>query len=142
MPLPEPFDYKAPSAWGLVEGSHVIAPLGPNLYHGVVWRIERNAPGAANLKSVDAVMESAPPLPEESRHFIEMVRKVRLHLAGQHAAHGVLRSPEGLAPSPVIMYLWPRRAVRREDDGRALTRARGRGRRRPIRRPILPAVRK
>ncbi len=106
MPLPEPFDYKAPSSWGLVEGSHVIAPLGPNLYHGVVWRIDRDAPGAANLKSIDAVMESAPPLPEESRNFIEWSAKYVCTSPG-NMLRMVLRSPEALAPSPVIITYAP-----------------------------------
>ncbi|NDC59499.1 MAG: hypothetical protein EBZ50_11910, partial [Alphaproteobacteria bacterium] len=27
LPLPEPFDYRAPAAWGLEPGMHVVAPL-------------------------------------------------------------------------------------------------------------------
>jgi primosomal protein N' (replication factor Y) len=106
MPLPEPFDYKAPSAWGLALGAHVIAPLGPNLYHGVVWRIERNAPGAANLKSVAEVMHAAPPLPEETRRFIEWSAKYVCTAPG-NVLRMVLRSPEALAPSPVIVTYAP-----------------------------------
>jgi primosomal protein N' (replication factor Y) (superfamily II helicase) len=102
LPLPEPFDYKAPSAWNVVEGAHVIAPLGPNLYRGVVWRVERDAPGAANLKSVEEVCTTAPPLPEETRKFIEWTAKYVCTQPGQ-VLRMVVRSPDALEPSPVII---------------------------------------
>jgi primosomal protein N' (replication factor Y) len=102
LPLPEPFDYKAPSSWGLVEGAHVIAPLGPNLYRGVVWRVERDAPGAANLKSVEEFLETAPPLPEESRRFVDWAAKYVCTQPGQ-ILRMVVRSPDALSPSPIIV---------------------------------------
>jgi primosomal protein N' (replication factor Y) len=102
LPLPEPFDYKAPSSWNVVEGAHVIAPLGPNLYRGVVWRVERDAPGAANLKSVEEVCTTAPPLPEETRKFIEWTAKYVCTQPGQ-ILRMVVRSPDALEPSPIIV---------------------------------------
>jgi primosomal protein N' (replication factor Y) len=106
MPLPEPFDYRAPSSWGLVEGAHVIAPLGPNLYRGVVWRVERGAPGAANLKSIEEVAHAAPPLPEETRRFIDWAGKYVCAPPGL-LLRMVLRSPEALEPSPTFAVYAP-----------------------------------
>src|SRR5262245_11363720 len=70
LPLPEPFDYCAPSSLELQPGMHVIAPIGPRLVRGVVWAVERNHPGAANLKPIAEVLPGAP-LPELSRAFVD-----------------------------------------------------------------------
>ena len=56
LPLPEPFDYRAPSSLQIQPGQHVIAPIGPRLVRGVVWGVERNHPGAANLKAIEDVL--------------------------------------------------------------------------------------
>ena len=56
LPLPEPFDYRAPASMGLLPGMHVIAPIGPRLVRGVVWSVEKNYAGAANLKAIEEVL--------------------------------------------------------------------------------------
>src|SRR5512147_1701011 len=63
LPLPEPFDYRAPSSLGLKPGMHVIAPIGTRLVRGVVWAVEQNHPGAANLKAIEEVLPG-PLVPE------------------------------------------------------------------------------
>src|SRR5436853_1077328 len=55
LPLPEPFDYRAPHAMGLQPGMHVLAPIGPRIVRGVVWNVVENFAGAANLKAIDEV---------------------------------------------------------------------------------------
>src|SRR5690606_10089933 len=60
LPLPEPFDYRAPSSLGLQPGMHVIAPIGPRFVRGVVWNVEPNHPGAANLKAIEEVLPGTP----------------------------------------------------------------------------------
>ena len=60
LPLPEPFDYRAPSSLQIQPGQHVIAPIGPRLVRGVVWSVERNHPGAANLKAIEEVLPGTP----------------------------------------------------------------------------------
>ncbi|MGE3866546.1 MAG: primosomal protein N', partial [Hyphomonadaceae bacterium] len=109
MPLPEPFDYRAPAAWRLEPGAHVAAPLGPNVYRGVVWSVERDAPGAANLKAVEEVAWGAPPLPEETRRFVDWAGKYVCAPAGL-ILRMVLRSPDALAPSPTIAVYAPAEA--------------------------------
>jgi primosomal protein N' (replication factor Y) len=79
----------------------VIAPLGPNLYRGVVWAVEKDSPGAANLKSVAEVFPAASPLPEESRRFVDWTAKYVCASPGQ-ILRMVVRSPDALLPSPVI----------------------------------------
>src|SRR5215475_1202724 len=66
LPLPEPFDYRAPSSMGLEPGMHVIAPIGPRVVRGVVWSVEKNNPGAANLKAIEEVLPGSP-VPDLSR---------------------------------------------------------------------------
>ena len=41
LPLPEPFDYRAPASMGLEPGMHVIAPIGTRLVRGVAWAVEK-----------------------------------------------------------------------------------------------------
>lgn len=103
LPLPEPFDYRAPSAWELQVGAHVVAPLGPRLIRGVVWSVSRHDSGAANLKAVEEVAP-APPLPEESRRFVEWAAKYVVTPPGA-ILRMVVRSTDGLYPSPTrILY--------------------------------------
>ncbi len=103
LPLPEPFDYRAPSSWDLEPGHHVYAPLGPNIYLGVVWAVERDAPGAANLKAV-AEKLPAPPLPDETRRFVDWTAKYICTPPG-NVLRMVVRSQEALLPSPrIAMY--------------------------------------
>ena len=109
LPLPEPFDYRAPSSWALEPGAHVHAPLGPRLVRGVVWSIERDAPGAANLKAIEEVLP-APPLPEETRRFVEWTGKYVCAPAGL-ILRMVVRSPDALYPSPTYPVYTPSGAL-------------------------------
>src|SRR5262245_47801212 len=68
LPLPEPFDYRAPHALGLQPGMHVVAPIGQRLTRGVVWEVEANHAGASNLKAIEEVLPG-PAVPELSRRF-------------------------------------------------------------------------
>jgi primosomal protein N' (replication factor Y) len=105
LPLPEPFDYWAPAAWGLQPGMHVHAPLGPRMARGVVWAVQRDAPGAANLKPIEEVLPGAP-LPEETRRFIEWAAKYVCTAPG-NIMRMVVRSPEALLPSPTYAVYAP-----------------------------------
>ncbi|MET0183272.1 MAG: primosomal protein N' [Caulobacterales bacterium] len=103
LPLPEPFDYRAPSSMGLEAGMHVIAPIGTRLVRGVVWRVDKNAPAAANLKAIEDVLPG-PPVPEMSRRFIDWAAKYLVTLPGNLISMTV-RSPEALLPAPTYnMY--------------------------------------
>ncbi|MFZ4602380.1 MAG: primosomal protein N' [Caulobacterales bacterium] len=108
LPLPEPFDYRAPAAWGLEPGMHVVAPLGPRLLRGVVWAVEET-PAAANLKAIDSV-EPAAPLPEISRRFIDWISKYVVAPPGQ-ILRMTARSPEALRPSPTTAVYAPSGAL-------------------------------
>lgn len=105
LPLPEPFDYRAPGAMGLMPGMHVIAPIGPRLLRGVVWSISRNDPGAANLKAVEEVLPGTP-LPEISRQFVDWAAKYLVRPPGD-ILRMVARSPDALLPPPTHIVLAP-----------------------------------
>ncbi len=105
LPLPEPFDYRAPSAMGLKPGCHVIAPIGSRLVRGVVWTVEQNNPGAANLKAIAEILPG-PPLPEISRLFVDWAAKYLVRPPGD-ILRMVARSPEALLPPPTYIVLAP-----------------------------------
>jgi len=105
LPLPEPFDYRAPSSLGLEPGMHVIAPIGSRLVRGVVWTVERGNPGAANLKAIEEVLPGAA-VPEISRRFIDWAAKYLVRPPGD-LLRMVVRSPEALLPPPVHIVLTP-----------------------------------
>jgi primosomal protein N' (replication factor Y) len=105
LPLPEPFDYRAGHALGLKPGMHVIAPIGPRLVRGVVWAVEENHPGAANLKAIEDVLPG-PALPEISRAFLDWAAKYLVRPPGD-LLRMVARSPEALLPPPTHIVLAP-----------------------------------
>ncbi len=103
LPLPEPFDYRAPSSMGLQPGMHVIAPIGSRLVRGVVWDVAPNHPGAANLKAIEELLPG-PPLPPMSRAFVDWAAKYLVRPPGD-LLRMVARSPEALLPPPTYIVL-------------------------------------
>jgi primosomal protein N' (replication factor Y) len=105
LPLPEPFDYRAPSSMGLQPGAHVIAPIGSRLVRGVVWAVEHNNPGAANLKAIDEVLPG-PLVPELSRQFLDWAARYLVRPPGD-LLRMVVRSPEALLDPPTYSVVRP-----------------------------------
>ena len=105
LPLPEPFDYRASSSLNIEPGQHVIAPIGSRLVRGVVWRVERDHPGAANLKAIDEVLPGAP-IPEISRTFVDWAARYLVRPPGD-LLRMVARSPDALLPPPTYTVLAP-----------------------------------
>ncbi|MBP6689782.1 MAG: DEAD/DEAH box helicase, partial [Hyphomonadaceae bacterium] len=105
LPLPEPFDYRAPSSQLIQPGQHVIAPIGSRLVRGVVWGVERDHPGAANLKAIEEVLPGTP-VPEISRAFVDWAAKYVVRPAGD-LSRMVVRSPEALFPPPTQTVIAP-----------------------------------
>ncbi len=105
LPLPEPFDYRASATLGLEPGAHVIAPIGSRVVRGVVWAVERDHPGAANLKAIEEVLPGTP-LPEISRAFVDWASKYLVRPPGD-ILRMVARSPEALLPPPTYTVLAP-----------------------------------
>jgi primosomal protein N' (replication factor Y) len=105
LPLPEPFDYRAPSSLQIEPGAHVIAPIGTRLVRGVVWAVERDHPGAANLKAIEEVLPGSP-VPEISRQFVDWAAKYLVRPPGD-ILRMVARSPEALFPAPTHTVLRP-----------------------------------
>jgi len=105
LPLKEPFDYRAAGSLGLEPGMHVIAPIGPRLVRGVVWAVEKNNPGAANLKAIEEVLPGAP-LPLVSREFVDWAARYLVRPPGD-LLRMVARSPEALLPPPTHLVLAP-----------------------------------
>ncbi|MFZ2031971.1 MAG: primosomal protein N' [Vitreimonas sp.] len=105
LPLPEPFDYRAPSSMGLRPGAHVIAPIGSRLVRGVVWAVEQNNPGAANLKAIGEVLPG-PLAPDLSRQFIDWAARYLVRPPGD-LLRMVVRSPEALLDPPTFSVVRP-----------------------------------
>ncbi len=105
LPLPEPFDYRAPQRLGLQPGAHVIAPIGTRLVRGVVWAVERNNPGAANLKAIDEVLPG-PLVPDLSRQFLDWAARYLVRPPGD-LLRMVVRSPDALIDPPTFSVVRP-----------------------------------
>ncbi len=105
LPLPEPFDYRAPTDWMLQPGDHVVAPLGPRSVHGVVWSVDNDNASAGNLKSIESRSYAAP-LPEVSRRFVDWAARYVVTPPG-NVLRMVLRSTEALSPSPTFSVYAP-----------------------------------
>jgi len=105
LPLPEPFDYRAPSSWDLKPGAHVIAPIGTRLVRGVAWAVEPNHPGAANLKAIAEVLPG-PLVPEMSRTFLDWAARYLVRPPGD-LLRMVVRSPDALIDPPTFSVIEP-----------------------------------
>jgi len=105
LPLPEPFDYRAPSDLGLELGTHVIAPIGPRFVRGVVWAIEKNNAGAANLKAIEEKLPG-PPLPDATRAYVNWAARYLVQPPG-NILRMVVRSPEALLDAPTFVLYEP-----------------------------------
>jgi primosomal protein N' (replication factor Y) len=108
LPLPEPFDYRAPKEMGLAPGMHVIAPIGPRLVRGVVWAVGDGA-AAENLKQIEEVLPG-PPLPENARRFLDWAARYVVRPPGD-LLRMVVRSEEALLDAPTYSVLAPSGAV-------------------------------
>src|SRR5262245_18405335 len=105
LPLPEPFDYRAAHVIVIAPGAHVIAPIGTRLVRGVVWKVERNHPGCANLMAIEEVLPGAG-LPGISRAFVAWSAKYLVRPPAD-LLRMVARSPEALLPPPTHIVLSP-----------------------------------
>src|SRR4030095_8593153 len=85
LPLTGAYDYRVPEELALVRGASVRVRLGKRSEIGVLWD---GAPAQevadARLKNVIARLD-APPLPEESRRFIDWVAAYTLAAPGARA---------------------------------------------------------
>jgi primosomal protein N' (replication factor Y) len=99
QPLPEPFDYALPAGMDAAPGAVVVVPLGPREVVGVVWAL-KNGPPARPLKPVLAVIDTAPPIVETMRAFIDRAARYVCTPPGNMLAMA-LRSREALEPAPV-----------------------------------------
>jgi len=108
LPVPEPFDYRAPADMPLAPGDHVIAPIGPREVLGVVWSVEEGeeaARGADNLKPITERLPG-PPLDDVARRFIEWTARYVITSPGA-IMRMVVRSPDALRDPPVISVYAP-----------------------------------
>ncbi|NWG52779.1 MAG: primosomal protein N' [Hydrogenophilaceae bacterium] len=108
LPVPEPFDYRAPVSMGLSPGDHVIAPVGAREVLGVVWSVEEGedaARGADNLKPIIERLPG-PPLDETARRFIEWTARYVIAPPGA-IMRMVVRTPEALRDPPTVHVYAP-----------------------------------
>lgn len=108
LPVPEPFDYRAPISMGLSPGDHVIVPVGAREVLGVVWSVEEGedaARGADNLKPIIERLPG-PPLDETARRFIEWTARYVIAPPGA-IMRMVVRTPEALRDPPAVHVYAP-----------------------------------
>jgi primosomal protein N' (replication factor Y) len=100
--VPGPYTYKVPPGVSVVPGTIVRVPLGPREVLGAVWD---NQPDPAinpkKLKSISHVYESARPLDDDLRRFIDWVANWTLAAPGM-VLRMVLRSEEALEEEPPV----------------------------------------
>jgi primosomal protein N' (replication factor Y) len=104
LPLPEPFDYRVPEGLEVAPGDHVIAPIGARRVRGCVWAVSET-PSADNLKPL-AEKLPGPPLPEETRRFVDWAAKFVVASPGKILAM-VVRSEEALRDPPFTWVYAP-----------------------------------
>lgn len=103
QPLPEPFDYELPEGAEAQPGSFVVVPLGAREMIGVVWG-ERTTPTNRKLKPVLEVIGAAPPLPTNTRAFVERAAKYICAPMG-NVLGMTMRSREALDEPPVELLV-------------------------------------
>ncbi|MDE2074995.1 MAG: primosomal protein N', partial [Alphaproteobacteria bacterium] len=79
LPLPGPYDYRAPEGESLPRGTLVAAPLGPRLSLGVVWGESDGSVADKKLKEVEPLGAR---LPERLCDFIDWVARYTLNPPG------------------------------------------------------------
>ena len=104
LPLPEPFDYRIPENIELRAGDHVSAPVSGTLRRGVVWSVESDD-GARELKHVAERLHS-PPLPANSRDFVDRVARYCCHTPGS-VLKMALRGSSPWRPPPTEIVFRP-----------------------------------
>ncbi len=103
QPLPEPFDYELPEGAQAQIGSFVVVPLGAREMIGVVWG-ERTTSTNRKLKSILEVIGAAPPLPANTRTFVERASKYICAPMG-NVLGMTMRSREALDAPPVELLV-------------------------------------
>ncbi len=94
-PLEEAFDYVLPEGLEAGPGTHVCAPLGPRLSHGVVLGV-REAHGVNRpLKAVEGLLDE-PPVPERTLEFVQWAARYSADSPGMALAIALrgLRAPK------------------------------------------------
>ncbi len=103
LALPRAYDYVAPAGVVLAPGDFVAVPLGPREVAGVVWGPAAGDVAAHKLKPIRARLD-APPLPPESRRFIEWVANYTMSAPGT-VLRMAMSVPEALDPAPPAMAI-------------------------------------
>jgi len=117
LPLPEPFDYRIPEGLKASPGDHVLAPIGARLVRGCVWAVSQS-PTADNLKPIAEILPG-PPLPEETRRFLDWAAKFLVASPGKILSM-VVRSEEALRdPTFTVVYAPSGGAVGKITEARA-----------------------
>lgn len=108
--VPVAYTYKVPVGKTVVPGSIVRVPLGTREVIGAVWDSEPDAAiNPKKLKTISHVYETAPPLSDDLRRFVDWVANWTLGAPGM-VLRMVLRSEEALVPEPPVV------GVRRADE--------------------------
>ena len=117
LPLPEPFDYRIPEGLKASPGDHVLAPIGARLVRGCVWAVSQS-PTVDNLKPIAEILPG-PPLPEETRRFLDWAAKFLVASPGKILSM-VVRSEEALRdPTFTLVYAPSGGAVGKITEARA-----------------------
>lgn len=106
LPLHGPFDYRVPAGLALAPGDFVSLPFGGRDAIGVVWGEALGGVPEEKLKTISARLD-VPPLPPESRRFVDWVANYTLHPQGA-VLKMAMSVPEALEPPrPQTVYALP-----------------------------------
>jgi primosomal protein N' (replication factor Y) len=104
LPLTGAYDYRVPTDVELAPGDFVTVPLGSREATGVVWgQAEPGGIAEDRLKDVIARLD-APPLSEDSRHFVDWVSAYTLAPPGAVMRMAMSAPSALLPPKPRIAY--------------------------------------
>src|SRR5437868_7125189 len=103
LPLAGAYDYLVPPELDLEPGDFVVAPLGPNVFMGVVWGEASGGLPASRLKPV-AERLAVMPLPEVGRRFVDWVAQYTMSPPGAVLRMAMSVTAALEPPRPVVAY--------------------------------------
>lgn len=104
LPLAGAYDYRVPDGLEVRPGDVVTVPLGRRREQGVVWGAAAGEVAAAKVRAIISGAIGAPPLPEETRRFVDWVAAYTMSAPGA-VLRMVLSAPGALEPlRPGVAY--------------------------------------
>ncbi len=103
LPLAGPYDYLVPPDLDVAAGDVVVVPFGRTTSLGVAWGKAEGAVDAAKLKPIAGKVD-CPPLPEESRRFVDRIADYTVSPPGAVVRMCLSVSAALEPPAPRVAY--------------------------------------